>query len=70
MRAPPLSPRGYLVLRTVLVADTVLLLVVAGLLAGYMEWPAWLVGAAAACVLAGMSLGAARWADRLYEHGR
>jgi hypothetical protein len=57
-------------LRTVLVADTVLLLVVATLLARYMEWPAGLVGAAVACVLAGMSLGAARWTDRLYEHGR
>jgi hypothetical protein len=58
------------VLRTVLVADAALLLVVAGLLAGYMEWPPGHVGAGVACVLAGMSLGAARWTDRLYEHGR
>jgi len=69
MRSPTLSARGYVVLRSVLVADTVLLLVVAGLLAGYMEWPAGIVGAAVACVVAGMTLGAARWTDRLYEHG-
>ncbi|MGZ4603211.1 MAG: hypothetical protein ACXV0U_06390 [Kineosporiaceae bacterium] len=64
------SVRMYLALRTVLVSNTVLLLIVETLLARFMEWPAGLVGAGATCVLAGLSLGAARWTDRLYDRQR
>jgi len=66
----PVSVRMYLALRTVLVSNTVLLLAVAAMLARFMEWPAGLVGAGGACVLAGTSLGAARWTDRLYHRQR
>jgi protein-S-isoprenylcysteine O-methyltransferase Ste14 len=65
-----MSARIYVALRSVLVSNAVLLLVVAVLLARFMEWPAGVIGAAVACVLAGMSLGAARWTDRVYEQRR
>jgi hypothetical protein len=70
MRRGTMSARAYLVLRSVLVSNTVLLLAVAVLLAGFMQWPAGVIGAAIACVVAGMSLGAARWTDWVYEHRR
>jgi hypothetical protein len=59
-----------LALRTILVADAALLLAVAGLLFGFMEHPAGVIGAAACCLLAGVCLGAARWLDRLYDRSR
>ncbi len=59
-----------LVLRSVLVADAVLLLATGALLAIFMEHPAGLVAGAVCCVLAGLALGGARWTDRLYERGR
>ena len=63
------SVGAYLVLRSVLVFNAVLLLAVAVLLALFMEHPAGLVGAGLCCVAAGMSLGGARWLDRLYDRG-
>ena len=64
---PRIGVGAFLVLRTVLVFDAVLLLVVAGLLAAFMEHPAGLIGAALCCLTAGLSLGGARWLDRLYD---
>ena len=64
---PRIGVRSYLVLRSVLVFNAVLLLAVAILLAEFMEHPAGLVAAGLCCVAAGMSLGGARWLDRLYQ---
>jgi hypothetical protein len=60
----------FLVLRSILVFNAVLLIGVAALLAAFMEHPAGLVGAAICLTGAGMMIGGARWFDRLYERGR
>jgi hypothetical protein len=58
---------SYLVLRSVMVFNAVLLVAAAVLLALFMEHPAGLVAAALCCLGAGMSLGGARWLDRMYD---
>jgi len=64
---PRIGVRSYLVLRSVLAFNAVLLLAVGALLATFMEHPAGLVAGGLCCVAAGMSLGGARWLDRLYQ---
>jgi hypothetical protein len=64
-----ISVRAYLVLRSVMVFDALILIVVAVLLWAFMQHPAGLVGAGLCCVTAGASLGAARWLDRMYDRG-
>ena len=66
-RSVRISAGAYVVLRSIMVFDALLLLATAGLLMAFMEHPAGLVGAAGCCALAGACLGAARWIDRLYE---
>jgi len=61
--------RAYVVLRSILVFNALLLLVVAGLLALFMEHPAGWVGAGICCLGAGMALGAAHRLDMLYQRG-
>ena len=62
-----ISVSSFLVLRTICVFDAVILVGVAIILAKFMEHPAGLVGAAICFLCAGMSVGAARWLDRLYD---
>ena len=64
-----ISVRGYLVLRSVMVFDALILLAVAGLLAEFMAWPAGLIGSAGCVFTAGLCLGGARWLDRAYDKG-
>jgi hypothetical protein len=61
-----LSVGTFLALRAVCVFDAVLLLVLAVLLVRFMQHPAGLVGGALCCIGAGVSIGAARWMDRLW----
>jgi hypothetical protein len=61
--------RAYLVLRSVMVFDAFILIMVAGLLWAFMQHPAGIIGAALCCLTAGVSLGAGRWLDRLYDQG-
>lgn len=59
-----------IVLRTVLLADVLLLLALAGVLYTYMEHPAGVIAAALCCLTGGCALAAARWLDRQYERRR
>jgi hypothetical protein len=65
-----MSVYALLVLRSLFVFDALLLLVVGGLLAWFMDPPAGLVFGAACWVVAGMLFGGVRFADRLYERYR
>jgi hypothetical protein len=67
---PRMSVGAVLALRSVLVFNALLLIVVAGLLARFMEHPAGLIGAAVCLLGAGMAIGGARWTDRLYDLSR
>jgi len=62
-----LSIRAYLVLRSVMVFDAILLLAVAVLLWAFMQHPAGVVGGGLCCLLAGLSLGAAGRLDVWYD---
>ena len=62
-----MSVRAYLMLRSVMVFDALILVVVAVLLWAFMQHPAGLVGSGLCCLTAGMSLGGARWLDRMYD---
>jgi len=59
-----------LALRSVLVFNAILLLVVAALLARFMAHPAGLVGAGICLVGVGVMIGGVRWTDRLYQLSR
>jgi hypothetical protein len=59
-----------LVLRSILVANALLLIAIAVGLAAFMEHPAGLIGAGLCVLGAGMMIGGARWTDRLYERSR
>jgi hypothetical protein len=56
-----------LVLRSLLVFDALLLLMVGALLALFMDWPPGLVFGASCWLGAGMMFGGVRFADRLYD---
>jgi len=64
---PPVSVYTLLVLRSLLVFDALLLLVVGTLLAWFMDWPAGAVFGASCWLGAGMMFGGVRFADRLYD---
>jgi hypothetical protein len=64
------SVYALIVLRSLLVVDAVILLVVGALLAWFMEAPAGVVFGAGCWLLAGMMFGGVRYVDRLYERGR
>jgi hypothetical protein len=64
-----MSVSAYLVLRSIMVFDALLLVAAAGLLAAFMERPANVVSAALCCFCAGASIGGARWLDRMYDGG-
>jgi hypothetical protein len=65
-----MSVYALLVLRTVMVANALLLLAVGGLLAWFMEHPAGWVFGAVCWFGAGLVFGGVRYVDRLYERGR
>jgi hypothetical protein len=62
-----ITVRAYLVLRSVMVFDALILIAVAALLAAFMERPAGIVGSALCFFGAGACLGGARWLDRVYD---
>jgi hypothetical protein len=63
---PRISVGSFLVMRAICVFDAMLLVGVAIILSRFMQHPAGLIGAAICCLGAGISIGAARWLDRLY----
>ena len=65
-----ISTHAYLVLRAVMVFDALLLVVASILLWLFMEHPAGVAGSGLCCLAAGMSLGGARWLDRMYDRAR
>lgn len=65
-----MSIYALLVLRSLLVFDGLLLLVVGGLLAWFMAAPAGLLFGAGCWLVAGMMFGGVRFADRLYDRRR
>lgn len=67
LREPRVSVAALLVLRSILVFDAILAVVVGVLLAVYMERPAGLVFAIGCWVFAGAAIAGVRWADRLYD---
>jgi hypothetical protein len=62
-----ISVGAYLVLRTVMVFNAVLLVCFAVLLGAFMERPAGLVACGLCCFCAGAAIGGARWLDRMYD---
>ncbi|MCP2322804.1 hypothetical protein HDA40_001311 [Hamadaea flava] len=62
-----MSVYALIVLRSLLVFDTLLLLVVGAGLAYFMEFPAGVLFGAGCWLLAGMLIGAVRHVDRLYD---
>jgi hypothetical protein len=65
-----MSVYALLVLRSLLVFDALLLLVVGALLAWFMAPPAGLIFGAACWLGAGTMFGGVRFADRLYDRRR
>jgi uncharacterized membrane protein AbrB (regulator of aidB expression) len=65
-----MSVQALLVLRSLLVFNALLLLVVGSLMARFMEVPAGFIFGAACWLLAGMLFGGVRFADRLYDRSR
>lgn len=62
-----MSVFALLVIRSLLVFDALLLLVVGALLALFMDAPAGLLFGAGCWLTAGIMFGGVRFADRLYE---
>jgi hypothetical protein len=60
----------FLTLRAVCVFNAALLLVLAAILAIFMQHPAGIVAAALCCLAAGLAIGGAQYLDRLYERSR
>ena len=60
----------FLTLRAVCVFNAVLLVVVAAILAVFMQHPAGVIAAAVCCLVAGLAVGGAHYLDRLYERSR
>jgi hypothetical protein len=65
-----MSVYALIVLRSLLVFDALLLLVVGVLLARFMAAPAGILFGAGCWLTSGMLFGGVRWADRLYDRGR
>jgi hypothetical protein len=65
-----MSVYALIVLRSLLVYDGILLLVVGVLLAWFMAAPAGVLFGAGCWLTSGMLFGGVRWADRLYDRGR
>jgi len=64
-----MSVYSLIVLRSLLVFDALLLLVVGVLLAWFMAAPAGILFGAGCRLTSGMLFGGGRWADRLYDRG-